>query len=415
MKNRFLLSLLAASLSVTLLHAADEEDEYSPELGIYASAKNSIKFGFRMVGGAKVHFGNLGNVPFASIVAPASDGEVNRKYSNGIVNKDALRTQLANLGGPEINADGTLVPVVNGRYNTTQPAADGTVTITGDFLAFKAGQTRSWNYNSDSQVVPGGIRMDSFSATSDGANFEGKKQSSSGIEFQLERVLGKLGGKWEVSIVGGIALSGISNKQSGNVHSTLRTLSDTFSLLGQPAPPINSLGQPTFIGFDLGGGAENPSGTETTTPLASVPSTRTDTSAVGAANVAGVWRIKGAYYTMKVGPEVRTNFTKDFGMSASIGVAGAYVGTNYSAIETLTVDGIASPIVSNEPPSTLNKFLPGYYANIDALWQANERTGFFAGISYEQFGDYNQSFGGRTAKIDLGGTAGVRGGISIKF
>jgi hypothetical protein len=117
---------------------------------------------------------------------------------------------------------------------------------------------------------------------------------------------------------------------------------------------------------------------------------------------------------MKIGPEIRTNFTKDFGMSASVGVAGAYAGTNYTATEQLTVDGIAAPIGKPET-SSINKFMPGYYANIDALWQANERTGFFAGITYEQFNSYDQSVGGRTAKIDLGSTAGIRGGISIKF
>ena len=42
-----------------------------------------------------------------------------------------------------------------------------TTTIIGDFVSFTPGQTRSWRYDQNSQVVPGGIRMDSFSATSD--------------------------------------------------------------------------------------------------------------------------------------------------------------------------------------------------------------------------------------------------------
>lgn len=420
MKYRFSLTLLAAALSATGLNAADDEDEYSPELGIFASAKNSIRFGFRMVGGADVKFGNLGIVPFADIVAPFSAGEVDRRYSDGVVNKDAPRG-LFDLR-VEVDANGVQTSTPGGRYDTgfILTAEDGTVTtiINGSALSFTPGQTRSWRYDSASQLNAdqSGIIMHSFSAASDGASFEGKKESSAGIELQVERIVGKLGGKWQVSIIGGIALSGISNKQAGNVHSSLVTLSDTFSLLGQTAPAIDSNGQPTFGPFTASDGTVFPSGTETTVPLASVPNAadHTETSVVGAANVAGVWKVKGAYYVMKVGPEIRANFAKDFGISASIGLAGAYVGTNYSAFESLTVEGIAEPIVANET-SSQNKFMPGYYANLDALWQANERTGFFAGVSYEQFSDYTQSVGGRTAKIDLGGTAGIRGGITIKF
>lgn len=420
MKYRFFLTLLAVALSASGLNAADDEDEYSPELGIYASAKNSLRFGFRMVGGADVKFGNLGNVPFANIVAPFSAGEVDRLYSDGAVIKDAPR----GLFDPrvEVDANGVQTSTPGGRYDTgfVVTAADGTVTtiINGSALSFTPGRTRSWRYDSTSQLNAdqSGIIMHSFSATSDGASLEGKKETSAGIELQVERIVGKLGGKWQVSIIGGIALSGISNKQAGNVHSSLVTLSDTYSLLGQTAPAVEANGQPTFGPFTLSDGTVFPSGTETTVPLASVPNAgdHTETTAVGAANVAGVWKVKGAYYVMKVGPEIRANFAKDFGVSASIGLAGAYVGTNYSAFESLSVAGIAEPITANES-SSQNKFMPGYYANLDALWQANERTGFFAGVSYEQFSDYTQSVGGRTAKIDLGGTAGIRGGITIKF
>jgi hypothetical protein len=412
MNKRLLLSLLAASLSAIWLHAAEEEDEYSPELGIFASAKNSVKFGFRMVSGAKVHFGNLGIVPQVDI--PLT-GDVTRTYSNGIVVKDVLRD--ANSGRSEVDANGVQTSTPGGRYNTFITAADGSQTLVGDFVSFTPGQTRNWRHDSATQVTAdgSGIVMSAFSASSDGASFEGKKQTSNGVELQMERIVGKLGGKWEVSIIGGIALSGISNKQAGDVHSTLHTLSDTFSLLGRTAPDVNPQGQPTFDGLPLTDGTEVPNGHETTVPLASTPNAgdRKETNAVGAANVSGVWKIKGAYYVMKVGPEIRTTFAKDFGFSASVGLAGAYVGTNYTANESLTVDGVA-PITTSET-SSINKFMPGYYANIDALWQANERTGFFAGITYEQFNSYDQSVGGRTAKIDLGATAGIRGGISIKF
>ena len=430
MNIRLLLSLFAVTVGAVFLHAADEpDDEYSPDLGIYATAKDSMRFGFRAVNGAKVKFGNLGTVAFTNPFLPASAGDVTRRYDNGIVNKDALRGSGTSLGGVEVDANGNSISTPGGRYNTsvTTTPTDGTppvTTITGNFLAFTPGQTRSWRYDRASQISPNGsgIIMSSFGATSEGASLEGKKQLSSGIELQSTHILGKLAGKWEVSVVGGLALSNISSSQAGLVHSRLHTLSDTFSLLGQPAPAINPQGQPTFTDFDLGGGTVNPSGLETTTPLATVPDAASHTDKLGgpgSANVDGVWKMKGAYFVMKIGPEIRAALTKGFALSAGIGLAGAYVGTNYTALERLTVpgdaDGVAAITVGQPESSEANKFLPGYYANLDAQWQANERTGFFAGVTYEGFGAYNQSVGGRTAKVDLGSTAGIHGGISIKF
>ena len=194
MNIRLLLSLCAVSLSAIFLHAADEpEDEYSPDLGIYATAKDSMRFGFRAVNGAKVKFGNLGNVAFSNSFLPASAGEVTRNYDNGVVVKDAPRANET--------ATGTVL-LPNGRYTTsvTTTPTDGTppvTTQTGDFLAFHAGQTRNWRYDRASQISPNGsgIIMSNFGAASDGASLEGKKQLSSGIELQSAHILGKLAGK----------------------------------------------------------------------------------------------------------------------------------------------------------------------------------------------------------------------------
>lgn len=100
-----------------------------------------------------------------------------------------------------------------------------------------------------------------------------------------------------------------------------------------------------------------------------------------------------------------------------MGVAGTYVGTSYTALESFEIEGITGTIPSTPvlETNTTNKFLPGYYANLDATWTINDRTGLFAGVSYDNLGEYSQSVGGRTAKIDLSATAGVRGGLSIKF
>lgn len=422
MNHRLLLALLLATLSVVTLRAQDDDENFA-DPGFYANSRNTLRFGYRLTSGAKVHFGNLGIVPFRQAIAPASAGEVDRTYDNGAVIRDAARMNEGYPSSVTPDVGATLPSTVqlgNGRYQTFLTTNNnGTLSTVqaGEFLGYQTGQTRIWGYQNASQVTPdgAGITLSQYSATSDGAGFDGKKEISAGVELQVARYLGKIGQRWEVSLVGGISLNGIHNRQAGNVASTLRTLSDTFSLLGQPAPSAPYLaGSSTIENRTL------PDNTiiqfENTVPIASVPdeSKHVESEDAGGANVSGVWRIKGAYYVMRLGPEIRANVTENFGLRAGVGVSGAYVGTNYSAVEQLNIEGVSNAISTTEN-SEQNKFMPGFYANMDAEYSLNERTGFFAGVSVEQFGDYDQTVGGRTAKIDLGASASIRGGISIKF
>lgn len=423
MNYRLLLALLLATASVVALRAADDDDDDFADPGYYANSKSTIRFGYRLTSGAKVHFGNLGTVPYLHSIAPVSAGEADRSYDNGIVNKDIARANETNPASvtPDVGQSlASTVQLGNGRYQTFLTTnTNGTLTTvqTGEFLGLASGQTRMWSYQNASQVNAAGtgIVMSQYSATSNGAGLDGKKELSAGVELEVAQYLGKIGKRFEVSLVGGLSLNGIHNRQAGNVSSTLHTLSDTYSLLGHAAPTA-----PYLTGSATQESRTLPDGTtiqyETTVPLASVPdaSAHTETETPGAANVSGVWRIKGAYYVMRVGPEIRANITENFGLRAGLGFSGAYVGTNYTAVEQLNITGVSNPISTTEN-SEQNKFMPGYYANMDAEYAVNERTGFFAGVSLEQYGDYNQSVGGRTAKIDLGSTASIRGGINIKF
>ena len=134
--------------------------------------------------------------------------------------------------------------------------------------------------------------------------------------------------------------------------------------------------------------------------------------------VQGVWQVKGAYFMVRLGPSVRTNLTSRLGVNASLGVAGAYAGTTYSVSERFVVPGLTDTYVGNSSgiaESRATKFLSGYYADLNLEWAANERTGLFTGVTAQKFEAYDQEVGGRTARIDLGSTVGIRGGVSIRF
>ena len=416
----FRLALLAAT--AIALHAApsDDDDEDIDYLGYYSKSKDSLTFGYQMRQGAKVHFGNIGQVQ-PSLTSTNAAGQTVYTYTNGSLTIDAARPYGAFAAEKDVN--GNLVPTTNGRYTILGTDANGNPTITVDFLAYQAGQTRYWGFSSLSQISssnPSQVIMSQYTATSDGASLDGKRKLSSGVELQLKKQLNSVESKVGFSLAASFSLNSLSSKTAGSVQSTLRLHTDTYATAdGVPVPTSLSgtiISAPTFASYSQSDGTVNPSGLETTVPLLTSPVYSSGDTIVSKTNVNGTWRINGAYYTLRLGPEVNAQVFRNISLNAGAGFSLAYVGTNYNVSETLTVNLYGTDESTTDTEAgTSTKFLTGYYANLGAAWEANERTGFYAGLNYESFGSYTQQLGSRLTKIDLSGTVGFRGGISIKF
>lgn len=385
--------------------------------------KNTITFGMRILSsGTTVNFGNLGNIPIRS-AAPLADGS-GRIYDNGVVATDSLRSdlvrgeiQLDSSGNPVRDSQGNFIQTSTpgGRYQTTATVNNATV-VNGDYVSYTPGQTRTWNYATDAQLVGNHVALSNYGAVSEGASAMKDQSLSGGIEMQLSRAIGKLGRRVEWSLSAGLAINDINAKTGGTVTSTLLKHTDFFQFVGTP-PPTGTRSGPTFGELrDTSGNLINSFGLETTVPLRDSPSNgmSTDVTTAGGASVQGNWQVKGAYAMIRLGPTLRTQLGENFGLSASLGVAGAYAGSRYSVVESLSMPDIAEPVTTFEEDSA-SKFLTGFYADVSLDWVANERSSIFAGVTMQQFGEYDQSVGGRTARIDLGNSVGLRGGISVKF
>jgi hypothetical protein len=166
----------------------------------------------------------------------------------------------------------------------------------------------------------------------------------------------------------------------------------------------------------------DPFGYETSATLNAVsdPSLSTDQKVAGAVAVTGNWQVKGSYLMLRFGPSLHAQLTDRLGLSASLGLAGAYAGTRYSAYEYFTNPDDAGQLIetsASETPlsSTASEFLGGYFADLNLDFAASETIGLFGGFTAQQLGDYEQKLGDRSARIDLGSSIGIRGGISIKF
>jgi hypothetical protein len=454
MKYRYWLFLALAAISATGLKAAppseDDEEDFS-DIGFYANAKNNLTFGFRVNQGAKVHFSRLGAVTVPPVISTADGASypngprTTYTYTNGQVIGDSLRTNEV-----KINPDGTIATDANGKYiQTSTPGtryttnsgiqydgngniivgSDGAplIVTTGSFLAYtpatatSPGLTRAYGFDGGAQVLDdgSGLVFTQYSASSDGEGADGKREMATGVELQVGRQFGKFaGGRMEFSVVGGISLNDINSSAAGNVHAKLHMVQDTFYFAPGGTLPTDISGiytAPTFGDYTDETGGVHLGTNESTVPLQDTPdaSKHVDKDA-GSVDVSGVWKIRGAFFGLRVGSEVRAMVSKNFGLSVGAGVAGAYASTRFTAQEQFTLDGIATPISVTEFNDT-SKFLPGYYANVDASYSINERTGVYAGVGYDAYDSYDQTIGGRTAKIDIGNSPTVRGGISIKF
>ncbi len=416
------LASLPAMLSAQADTSGKEEERLAAlsraEGGEWYVPKTKISIGFRMLNsGGKVDFSNLGAVPTIRTIAPNSKGAVQRVYDNGTVFTDAARANEKDAAGNQISVPG-------GRYQVLITNADGTSFVNEDLISYTPGLTRDWDTQTARQFGrPGYVSYNNYSTTSGGGSASNKQGAISGVEFQISRDIGRGSRNFQWSLMAGITLNDINSKSAGTVTSTLNTHTDYYAYNvnnGQPLPTgiyasINQFGEL----FDSNGVQINPFGLEKAAVLSvvSTPSLSTDTALAGAAVVNGRWQVKGAYFMFKLGPALRTQLTDRLGLTASLGLAGAYAGTRYSAWEAFANPDLADREIATADPisSTTTKFLKGYYADVNLEWTANETLGLFGGFTAQQLDAYEQKLDGRSAKVNLGSSVGIRGGVSIKF
>ncbi len=369
--------ILAVGFALTMgvVHAQSDDDEDEMDAYPLVPSGNLVHFGLRFVGGPKVSFGHLGIVQPEDTVGDSLTVE-NRQYNDGYVFLDGRRDRNGN--------------------------------------AVNDGFSNSWNYTQTSQVTPGGdIALHSYRTNSTGAGIKAKSGSAAGWEVRMGHSFGRIARKIDFSIVAGFSFSDVNAKTSGDVPAELLTLTDVYSLNGQPVPlaPYTAPSTTTISTTDASGNPVNAT-RDNTTLIANVPIGRT--TSTGATSVHGRWQIKGAYYTMRIGPMLQFPITERLKVSLSFGAGVAYAGTDYLVTEDLDIPDTQTT-VQVQDTTARNAWLPCLFADADAEYWLTERTGLYLGAAAQKSGSYDQTLDGRTAKIDLGSTYGVTSGITLRF
>lgn len=361
--------------------------------------------------GATVNFSELGQIPSIRSAPPAGEGAVDRFYDDGAVRKDAAR----GLGSPamEVDAAGNVFSGGSERYQARSVDAAGNEVFFGDFLSYNAERSRIWTATNASQFSNGQVAMHLYSAESAGGTAVSDSEMSAGFEVGVSRRLRRLGRRAEFGVSGLFAMSDIDAGAKGSVNADLVAITDHYNLYG-PTPTKFPYTGPNFDNWTAPDGTVITNGRETTTPIGQIPFNRQLVHTPNGAVVNGAWKINGAYLLVRVGPNVRVFLTDRLAISFEAGLAAAFVGTDYEVEETMTVEGIATPISITEEEET-TEVLTGFYGAGAVEYWVTDRTNAYAGAAYESLDTYQQSVGGRTAEIDVGSTTTVRLGLTTRF
>jgi hypothetical protein len=371
--------------------------------------KSTVTFGFRYISGAKTSFFGQGRIPSPEDPGPATGANLLRIYHDGSVRPDArVVARLDSAGNPVIDPQ------------TGGPAFDP---IAPD------GKTNTWNYSDASQLdLPGYVRFNSYSADIiDTATRNKKGAATSGMDIAMSRDMGKLfGTRMAWTVTAGMSINDISTDMNDRVRATLTTVSDYYSLFGHTPPdaPYSAPSSTTVTVLDASGnpvigddGSVATITTDTTVLIGNEPAGRKSTSLTDETSVLNRWKVKGAYYTFRVGPTLWIPITTRLKASLSAGAALVYSGTSYTV--TQTFEPALGAEISDTASEAAYKLLPGYYADATVQFDLTERTGFYAGAVMQSAGSYTQNVDTTNShystKIDLANQNGVRAGMSIRF
>lgn len=160
---------------------------------------------------------------------------------------------------------------------------------------------------------------------------------------------------------------------------------------------------------------------ETTILMTDQPLQRTTTISGG--TVLNQWDLRGAYFTFRLGPSVSYLITEHLRANLSAGLSVVFAGTNYTVAQTYQPD-TADPVVSTATDDE-DKFLSGYYVDATLEYDFTDRTGLYAGVTYQNNGSYTQtaelddtatgSHASYKALVDLSSLSGFRMGMTFRF
>lgn len=130
-------------------------------------------------------------------------------------------------------------------------------------------------------------------------------------------------------------------------------------------------------------------------------------------SLTGSYELDAHLYALRLGLFYETPFTDWFTLQFGGGVVGAFVESDFSYHETLTVTG-SEPVVSSSS-SRDTDFLGGAYARIGFGFRFTSNFHSSVGLQYNYLGTFSQNLDGRRADIDLKNSLFLAIGVGVAF
>lgn len=368
MKSQFLSTrpLIATSLlAAALASAQDASKQYSVRFQADEDVVPRNRFGlsYRVGFNIDAKFSNLGGFSFADTghnPGPATGG-VNHEYDDGFNRVDSTH---------------------NGE-----------------------GLTWNWGFNSASQVSGDNLNLHSSSGLGDGSSKAGGGDPQHGVELSYARYFGTVKGvRWGIEAAVNYIAVDIDDSQPATrpVTSTAATTTDTYPLGGiDPFVPLGSLNpyQGTFFGPG---------------PLISDgPIRRTQALVANGVFVSGSRRFNADIYGLRLGPYLEVPLSARWALTFSGGLALVDVNGEFKYNESDSTASVGPVVRSGS--GTHSEVLAGGYVNGNVSFALSSVVSAFAGVEYQNVGDFSQTVNGRRVELNLGESIFIKGGLNYSF
>jgi hypothetical protein len=134
----------------------------------------------------------------------------------------------------------------------------------------------------------------------------------------------------------------------------------------------------------------------------------------GAASIAGQRRLGADLFLFKFGPTLEVPLNHTFTAGLSGGFALAYVQSDFSFGETVSISGLAAS-QSHAGAGSHCDWLPGGYVAATLTAALNEHWAVSAGAQFQSVGHYTHSQSSKQAVLDLSQSIFVTLGLSYSF
>jgi hypothetical protein len=363
-------------------------DEY-----IYQPRSN-LNYGMRFNIGPKISFGGKGAISAPETTPDSTTPDLYRLYHDGVVAPDSRTLAVGNGTGT------------------------GSVPIAPD------GKTNSWTYIDPTQLTSDDyMQFHIYSGTvSPISAVDERGKDNLGAEIYTSADMGSLGKRLKWSLFGGVSISDVAAATFSNVKGTLDTTTDTYNLFGQtpftptPGAPYTS---PTTTTATIGAGTANAQTITITneTLISNAPVNRSFES-VQNFDVTDHFKVSGAYFTFRGGPQLQYNFTDHLKAVVNVGAGLVYAGTNYTVSQVLQPPtGVEIVDIVSDGSSY---FRLAAYADASLEYDVSDTTGFYLGAYYQDARGYDQHvYDGAgsdyTTRVDLSDQQGFRSGMTYRF